>query len=184
MFNEIFFKKHHPTHERRIRLAKGTLPKRCPEIDRIAASSAFNSVSLLDGTGGTVNIQVGIASGGSNVVAVDLSASRTATDLGIGVGVDTAVNANTAMTEIDSAIENVATARSGFGAVQNRLETSIRNIDMTAENLSAANSRIRDVDIAHETSRMTSYQILQQAGVAMLSQANMSTGLAMNLLQG
>jgi len=154
------------------------------EIDRISASSNFNSVSLLDGTGGTVNIQVGITSGANSVVEVDLSSARTASDLGIAAGVDTAVNANTAMSEIDSAIENVATARAAFGAIQNRLETSIRNIDMTAENLSAANSRIRDVDIAQETSRMTSFQILQQAGVAMLSQANMSTGLAMSLLQG
>jgi len=154
------------------------------EIDRISASSTFNSVSLLDGTGGTVSIQVGITSGANSVVDVDLSGNRDAATLGLAAGVDTTVNANTAMNEIDTAIENVATARAGFGAVQNRLETSIRNIDMTAENLSAANSRIRDVDIAQETSRMTSYQILQQAGVAMLSQANMSTGLAMNLLQG
>jgi len=152
------------------------------EIDRISAGASFNSVSLLDGTGGTVNIQVGIESGGSNVVAVDLSGNRDAATLGLAAGVDTTVNANTAMTEIDTAIENVATARAGFGAIQNRLETSIRNIDMTSENLSAANSRIRDVDIAQETSRMTSFQILQQAGVSMLAQANMSTGLAMSLL--
>jgi len=152
------------------------------EIDRIAAGTEFNGVSLLDGSGGSVNIQVGIESGGSNVVAVDLSSARTASDLGIAAAVDSVTNANTAMAEIDTAIENVATARSSFGAVQNRLETSIRNIDMTSENLSAANSRIRDVDIAKETSRMTSFQILQQAGVSMLAQANMSTGLAMALM--
>jgi flagellin len=81
-----------------------------------------------------------------------------------------------------TAIDTVSSARSDFGAVQNRLETSIRNINMTSENLSAANSRIRDVDIAKETSRMTSFQILQQAGVSMLAQANMSTGLAMALM--
>jgi len=152
------------------------------EIDRIAAGTEFNGVSLLDGSGGSVNIQVGIESGGSNVVAVDLSSARTASDLGIAAAVDSVTNANTAMAEIDTAIENVATARSSFGAVQNRLETSIRNIDTTSENLSAANSRIRDVDIAKETSRMTSFQILQQAGVSMLAQANMSTGLAMALM--
>ena len=86
------------------------------------------------------------------------------------------------MDEIDDAITSVVTARGTFGAIQNRLETSIRNINMTSENLSAANSRIRDVDVAHETSRMTSFQILQQAGVSMLAQANMTTGLAMALL--
>jgi flagellin len=86
------------------------------------------------------------------------------------------------MDEIDDAISTVVSARGDFGAIQNRLESSIRNINMMSENLSAANSRIRDVDVAQETSSLTSYQILQQAGVAMLAQANMSTGLAMNLL--
>ena len=74
--------------------------------------------------------------------------------------------------------------RANFGAAQNRFETSIRNIGMTAENLAAANSRIRDVDVALETSTMTSLQILQQAGVAILAQANMTSQLALNLLQG
>ena len=87
-----------------------------------------------------------------------------------------------ALGEIDDAIATVTEARADFGAVQNRLESSIRNINMTSENLSAANSRIRDVDIAKETSRMTSSQILQQAGVSMLAQANMSTSLAMALM--
>ena len=86
------------------------------------------------------------------------------------------------MDQIDSAISTVTSARSDFGAVQNRLESSIRNINMTSENLAAANSRIRDVDVAKETSRMTSYQILQQAGISMLAQANQSSGLAMSLL--
>jgi len=87
------------------------------------------------------------------------------------------------MDQIDAAISSVTSARSDFGAIQNRLESSIRNINMTSENLAAANSRIRDVDIAKETSRMTSYQILQQAGVSMLAQANTSTSLAMSLLR-
>ena len=78
--------------------------------------------------------------------------------------------------------ERVDGARAGWGAVQNRLESTIRNISMTAENLSAANSRIRDVDVAYETSRMTSNQILQQAGISMLSQANLVPGLALSLL--
>ncbi len=154
------------------------------EIDRIAAGAEFNGVSLLNGLGGTVNIQVGIGTTATDVVAADLTFDgASGGDLAFsGVGVDSVANANTTMAEVDVAITAVATARSGFGATQNRLESSIRNISMTSENLSAANSRIRDVDVAQETSRMTSSQILQQAGVSMLSQANMTTGLAMALL--
>ena len=152
------------------------------EITRISDGVDFNGVKLLDGTGGTVNIQVGIGTGGSNQVAVNLAGDRDATALGLTTGIDSATNATSAMGQIDTAIATVVSARGAFGAVQNRLEASIRNINMTSENLSAANSRIRDVDVASETSRMTSYQILQQAGVSMLAQANMTTGLAMSLL--
>jgi len=152
------------------------------EIDRIANSTEFNGIQLLDGTGGSVNIQVGISTNTYDGIAVNLGTARDAATLGLAAGVDTAANATTAMGEIDTAIQNVSSARSDFGAVQNRLESSIRNINNTAENLSAANSRIRDVDVASETSRMTSYQILQQAGVSVLAQANMTSGLAITLL--
>jgi flagellin len=151
------------------------------EIDRIAGGTEFNGVALLGGTL-SVNIQVGISTGGSNQVAVALNTNMNATGIGIAAAIDTAANATTAMGEIDDAIATVTDARADFGAIQNRLESSIRAIDMTAENLSAANSRIRDVDIAKETSRLTSFQILQQAGVSMLAQANMTTGLAMALM--
>jgi flagellin len=152
------------------------------EIDRIAQSTEFNGISLLDGTGGSVGIQVGIDTNTYDSIAVDLATSRNAANLGLATGIDTAANAGTAMAEVLAAIDNVSSARSDFGAIQNRLEVSIRNINNQTENLSAANSRIRDVDVAKETSTMTSYQILQQAGVSMLAQANMTTGLAMTLL--
>ncbi|MBK6732616.1 MAG: flagellin FliC [bacterium] len=152
------------------------------EIDRISDGVDFNGVKLLDGSGGSVAIQVGIGTSGSDSVAVDLGDDLDATGLGLAATIDSASGATTAMDEIDGAISTVTSSRSDFGAVQNRLESSIRNINMTSENLAAANSRIRDVDIAKETSRMTSYQILQQAGVSMLAQANMSSGLAMSLL--
>jgi flagellin len=152
------------------------------EIGRISDGVDFNSVKLLDGTGGSVAIQVGIGTSTSDSVAVDLSADLDASGLGISATIASASGAKTAMDEIDDAIRTVVSARGDFGAVQNRLESSIRNINMMSENLSAANSRIRDVDVASETSSLTSYQILQQAGVAMLAQANMTTGLAMNLL--
>ena len=152
------------------------------EIDRIAASTEFNGTMLLDGTGGSVGIQVGIGTEAWDSIGIDLSANRNATGLTLAAAIDTAVNAATASGEIDAAIALVSGARSAFGAVQNRLESSIRNINNQTENLSAANSRIRDVDVALETSRMVSYQILQQAGVSVLSQANMTTGLALSLL--
>ncbi len=152
------------------------------EITRISDSTEFNGVSLLDGSGGNVKIQVGIGTSASDSVTVALGTNRDHTTLGVTTAVDTAANAGTAMGQIDSALETVVGARGTFGAVQNRLEASIRNINMTSENLSAANSRIRDVDVAKETSRMTSFQILQQAGVSMLAQANMTSGLAMSLM--
>ncbi|MCP4572070.1 MAG: flagellin FliC [bacterium] len=152
------------------------------EIDRISDSAEFNGVALLDGSGGTVNIQVGITSAATDRVQVDLSSDLDSAGLTTTTGIDTAANAATALDEIDAAIASVSSARSDFGAVQNRLESSIRNISMTAENLSAANSRMRDVDVAKETAAMTSYQILQQAGVSVLAQANQTSGLALSLL--
>jgi len=152
------------------------------EINRISDGVDFNGVKLLDGSGNTVDIQVGIGTETSDSVEVDLGDDLDATALGLSSTIDSSSGASSAMSEIDDAISTITSARSDFGAIQNRLESSIRNINMTSENLAAANSRIRDVDIARETSRMTSYQILQQAGVSMLAQANMSSSLAMALL--
>ena len=152
------------------------------EIDRIAAGTEFNGVMMLDGTGGSVDIQVGIDATANSQIAIDLGTAVDSATLTVATGVDTAANALTAMDEIDVAIAAVSANRADFGAIQNRLESSIRNIGMTAENLSAANSRIRDVDVAKETASMTSYQILQQAGVSVLAQANMSSTLALGLL--
>jgi len=152
------------------------------EIDRISDGAEFNGVKLLDSSGGTVSIQVGIGTTASDSVDIDLSANMDASTLGITSGVDTTSSATASMGEIDAAIETVTSARAGFGATQNRLESSIRTINMTSENLAAANSRIRDVDIAKETSTMTSHQILMQAGTSILSQANMTSNLAMALM--
>ncbi len=154
------------------------------EIDRISDSAEFNGTPLLDGTTAVVAIQVGTGTNASDQVQLDLSDDMDHTALLLTSRIATVGGASTAMDEIDAAISSVVGVRGNFGAVQNRLETSIRNINMTSENLSAANSRIRDVDVAMETSRMTSYQILQQAGISILSQANMTPGLAMSLLGG
>ncbi|MCP4572072.1 MAG: flagellin FliC [bacterium] len=153
------------------------------EIDRIAAGTEFNGVFLLSGGAGTVDIQVGIGSTPTDRVQIDLGNPMDAAAIGISTGIDTALNAQAAMAEVDGALAAVSSIRANFGAVQNRLETSIRNIGMTTENLAAANSRIRDVDVALETSNMTSLQILQQAGVSILTQANNTSQLALSLMQ-
>lgn len=160
------------------------------EIDRISLTAEFNGIKLLDGTAQTLEVQVGIGTdAATSAVSIDLhqAMSSSALDLTAGSLVITGTNgdaARAAIGVITLATGTVSSMRANFGAAQNRFETSIRNIGMTAENLAAANSRIRDVDVALETSTMTSLQILQQAGVSILAQANMTSQLALNLLQG
>jgi flagellin len=153
------------------------------EIDRISGSTEFNGISLLDGNGGTSSILVGIAT--SDTVDIDLTNTADSATLAIDTetlaGTDNA-NALSAITAVEAAIDTVSGWRADFGISQNRLESSMRSIANSVENLSAANSRIRDVDIARETSIMTSNQILQQAGVSVLAQANMSPQMALTLL--
>ncbi|MFH2050832.1 MAG: flagellin [bacterium] len=160
------------------------------EIDRISTTAEFNGIKLLDGSVTTLNVQVGIGTDTTtSSVPIDLSQPMSSSDLNLTAGTINITGTNgdaarVAIGLITDATGIVSSVRAGFGAAQNRFETSIRNIGMTAENLSAANSRIRDVDVALETSNMTSLQILQQAGVSILSQANMTSQLALNLLQG
>jgi flagellin len=154
------------------------------EIDRISGSAEFNGISLLDGNGGTSSILVGIAT--SDTVDIDLTNTADSATLNIDTetlaGTDNAA-ALSAITAVEAAIDTVSGWRADFGISQNRLESSMRSISNSVENLSAANSRIRDVDIARETSVMTSNQILQQAGVSVLAQANMSPQMALTLLK-
>ncbi|MCP4293682.1 MAG: flagellin FliC [bacterium] len=151
------------------------------EIDRIANGTEFNGVMVLNSSL-DVDIQVGIGTTSSDTVDVVLGTNMNASGIGLAANIASASGAGTSMGEIDTAMETVVSTRGDFGALQNRLETSIRNINMTSENLSAANSRIRDVDVARETARLTSFQILQQAGVSMLASANLSSSLAVVLL--
>jgi len=154
------------------------------EIDRVADTTEFNGTNLLDGVVGDREIQVGLSAG--DVITIDFGTDTDANALGVDVadltGADNA-NANIAMGLVEAAINTLSGARAAFGATQNRLESSIRGIQNSVENLSAANSAIRDVDIAAETARMTSSQILQQAGVSVLAQANMAPQMALMLLQ-
>lgn len=160
------------------------------EINRISATAEFNGIMLLDGTagtGGVLNVQVGIGDDANSIVEINLGADAVDTTLlglaGTSLAGANGDNARALLQDIRDASGTISEIRAGFGAAQNRLETSIRNIAMTVENLAAANSRIRDVDVASETSHMTSLQILQQAGVSVLAQANMTSQLALTLLQ-
>ncbi|MBK9303261.1 MAG: flagellin FliC [bacterium] len=158
------------------------------EITRISDTTQFNGTYLLNASvTGTLDIQVGLGNGANDRIGITLTGDRDATGLGINASVLTGADNTTALASIatvEAAISTVSSARADLGASQNRLESTIRSIGNAIENLSAANSRIRDVDIAAETSAMTSAQILQQAGVAVLSQANMTPQTALMLLQG
>ncbi|MBK9775211.1 MAG: flagellin FliC [bacterium] len=160
------------------------------EINRISLTAEFNGIKLLDGTVQTLEVQVGIGTdAATSAVSIDLNQAMSAQALDLTATITSITGTNgdgarMAIGLITEATGVVSSMRANFGAAQNRFETSIRNIGMTAENLAAANSRIRDVDVALETSTMTSLQILQQAGVSILAQANMTSQLALNLLQG
>ena len=141
------------------------------EIGRISSDTKFNGQRLLGGTVTALNIQIGANSDDTALTVSTIDASAVA--LGIGaLTVDTAVNAKAATALIDTAIQTVSNARATFGAQQNRLDHTINNLTTTQENLSEANSRIRDVDMAKEMMEFTKNNILSQASTAMLAQAN------------
>jgi flagellin len=154
------------------------------EIDRIASTTTFNGVALLSGTTATIGIQAGINAG--EVITVNLQNTTTGAggvNLG-GTSVTDVANATAALAVIDTAVNTVTTARGALGSAQNRLQSSIASIATAKENLSAAESRIRDVDVAEETADLTRNTILQQAAVSVLAQANVQPQLALSLLQG
>ncbi len=151
------------------------------EIDRIADQNEFNGIALLNATA-TVSIQVGIDSG--ETIGISLI-STTDTALGIsGLSAATLTGAQTALAALDTAVNSVNTTRGGLGAAQNRLSSTLRSILNTRENLSASESRIRDVDVAMETADLTRNSIMQQAAVSVLAQANTQPQIALSLLQG
>lgn len=153
------------------------------EIDRIVATTEFNGINLIDGSqAGGIEFQVGIGTSGDNRLTMSLATSN-ASALGIAAStVSTTGAADTAIAAIDTAIERISTRRAGLGAMQNRLSTTMSNLETYAANLSAANSRIVDVDVAAETAELTKSQILVQAGVSMLAQANQGPSIALSLL--
>jgi flagellin len=155
------------------------------EIDRIAASMAFNGVRLLDGSGGQPDVQVGTGSDAGSRIPLELSGSFTAASLGLdslSLAGDPSSWAEQPLTALADALQMVSAGRASFGASQNRLETTIRLVQNQHENLAAANSRIRDIDYAAELSELTSAQILQQMAVAILAQAQRQPALALRLM--
>jgi flagellin len=155
------------------------------EVDRIAASTSFNGRNLLDGTGGSAAVQVGVGTGPESRISLGLGGGFTVDALGL-TGLTLAGDPSGWATQPVEALAAARNAVSGgravFGASQNRLEASIRLINNQIENLSAADSRIRDLDYAAEMSELTSAQILQQAAAAILVQANRQPALALRLL--
>jgi flagellin len=153
------------------------------EISRIAAVSQFNGTTILNGAS-AVTFQIGSQNTSGDRITVS---SVNATASGIGIAAATTVvsvsGAQTALAVLDSAVGTVASLRAAFGTVQNRLESTIRSLAVAIENTSAAESRIRDVDFAAETAELTKNQVLQQAGISILAQANVSTQAALSLLQ-
>ncbi len=150
------------------------------EIDRIQSTTQFNTMNLIDGSFTGKNLQVGALSGQNIQISIS---NMQASSIGVsGLSVSSNVAAGKSMSAIQKAIESVSTQRSALGALQNRLEHTIANLDTTSENTSSAESRIRDVDMAEEMVEYSKNNILAQAGQSMLAQANQSTQGVLSLL--
>ena len=158
------------------------------EIDRISNSTEFNKVPLLNGTANSFEVQVGTRNN-PQIDRIKLFDATSADVNVVALGINLAsvadkANAQNSLTALDSALNQVTSTRAGFGAIQNRLGSVINNIQVNKENLSAANSRIRDADLAEETSELTKNQILMQSGTAVLGQANSTIKSVLSLLGG
>ena len=158
------------------------------EISRIADTTKFNGKNLINAAASkaSLNIQVGANSG--EMITIQLENMRATavgvtTDLVTNVGSGSATDANKLTTAIDTALVKVSTQRAKFGAIQNRLEHTIKNVDNTSENLQAAESRVRDVDMAKEMMNYSKNNILNQAAQSMLAQANQQPQNVLNLLR-
>ena len=156
------------------------------EADRIADGTEFNGNALLNGTGAILDFQVGTRNDPTiDRISFDGSkADANAAALGINLtSVADKASAQNSLSAIDQAIVSISAMRADFGAIQNRLQSTVNNLNVSLENLSAANSRIRDVDVAEETAELTKSNVLMQAGTSVLSQANQSSAAALSLLR-
>ncbi|AJC66818.1 flagellin [Dickeya oryzae] len=164
------------------------IDRRVEEIDRVAKSANFNGKALLDGTVTATgfNIQVGAGTTANDAISVGSSALINATSGGLGVtslSVSSATSATAVVGAIDSALQQINTAKANIGATLNRFQSTIDNLSNTINNLSSARSRIQDADYATEVSNMSRSQILQQAGTSVLAQANQVPQTVLKLLQ-
>ena len=154
------------------------------EVTRIAGATQFNGIVLLNGANSSLTLQIGANNG--NTLAVTLTnndAAALAIDTAARASVTSLAVAATTITQLDAAINTVSTNRANLGAVQSRLESASRSIAVAAENTAAANSRVADADIASSMSELVRAQILQQAGISVLAQANQAPSLVLQLLK-
>ncbi len=154
------------------------------EIDRVSASTEFNGLNVLNGDQAAgIVFQIGVGTSANDRLTVSIATSSSAAlGLTAASALSSVTSTDTAISLLDSAINEVSTRRSTLGAMQNRLGVTVSNLDTYTTNLSAANSRIVDVDVARETSELTKRQVLTQAGAAMLAQANQAPQIALSLL--
>lgn len=153
------------------------------EADRIAKTTRFGDKRLLDGSGGKMEYHVGAFAGEENVISFSLDTNATAGELGIdGISVEDKSTARESLQTVDDALQKIGAMRANFGAIQSRLYATTSNLDIQYENLSAANSRIRDADVARESAELASSSVLQQAAVSVLAQANTFPAVAMKLI--
>ncbi|MFL6533576.1 MAG: flagellin domain-containing protein [Pseudomonas sp.] len=162
------------------------------ELTRIANSTNLNGKNLIDGSAGTMTFQVGSNTGADNQITLTLGSSFDAATLSVGSGtvVISAVDSATAETNtaaaidaIDAALKTINTSRADLGAAQNRLTSTISNLQNINENASAALGRVQDTDFAAETAQLTKQQTLQQASTSVLAQANQLPSAVLKLLQ-
>jgi len=155
------------------------------EVDRIAEVTEFNGQALTNGTLADVSVQVGVNATANDQIAITLGDLTTAT-LGVDTGavdMSTAGGASAALAAIDTAIETVSSYRASYGATENRLSSALNNLETFEQTTKEAESRIRDADFGAETATLSQNQILQQAGVSVLSQAKSINQSALSLLQ-
>jgi flagellin len=143
------------------------------EFDRISSTTQFGTKKLLDGSGGQLEFHVGPNSSEENIVSFTLDADSTAGTLGVeGLSVDDQDEARDSLVDIDEALTSIQRMRADFGAIQSRLHATTSNLDVQLENLSEAKSRISDTDVAFETAEVLGARVTQEAGIAVLAQAN------------
>ncbi len=153
------------------------------EADRIAKTTRFGNRTLLDGSGEELEFHVGPFGGEENIIRYSLKADATGNKLGYdGISVDSKDAARETLDKVDKALEQLGSMRADFGAVQSRLNTTVSNLDIQFENLSAANSRLRDADIAFESAELASASVLQNASIGVMAQANALPNSALKLL--